>query len=161
MIVWTNWRRLIVKATCYFENWKGWRYFCDHSWNSGNKELLWFWEILLFMLPNSGKHKKTYPSSHFVCINAAHSDAFYKFFSLYIEVLRTNIRIKYIFFRRKLHVNYFIRQGMPLRRSVNNFHILVPSEIVWFLVQRIWNKKSPNPCWIPKDLIKNCFSICL
>lgn len=114
--------------------------------------------IALFM---ETQENLSYPSSHFVSINAAHSGAFYKFFSLHLEVLRTNIRIKYIFFRRKLHVNYFIRQGMALRRSVNNFYILVPSEIVWFLVQRIWNKKSPNPCWIPKDLIKNCFSICL
>lgn len=92
----------------------------------------------------------SYPSSHFVSINAAHSGAFYKFFSLHVEVLRTNIRIEYIFFRRKWHVNYFIRQGMPLRRSVNNFHILVPSEIVWFLVQRIWNKKSPKSLLNPQ-----------
>lgn len=118
-------------------------------------------KILLFILPCSGKPKEKIIQFFPLFLHQADCGAFYELFSLYVGVLIINIRIKYIFYRWELSVNYFIRQGVPLRRSINNFHILVPSEVVWFLAQRIWNKKSLNPCWIPKDLIKNCFSVCL
>lgn len=101
--------------------------------------------------------KISFHPAYFVFIKLTDCDAHYRFFSVCAGVLRTNIRIKCIFLRWELNVNYFIKEGIPLRRSINSFHILVPSEVVWFLIQRIWNKKSLNPCWIPKDLIKNWF----